>query len=209
MVAVLLLSWLAAARLSYVVGVGWMLRREDREQYLVTRYGVEEGYNRFRRIARLLMVHDSVAFIALCVFTANTFDLPLIRGWEIALGLTVGIAGIAVKVWATRTLGGKAYYWYNFFDRDQPLMREPRGPYRVFSNPMYGIGYAQTYGLALVCASWPGLVASVFMQASIMVFNEVVEAPHFAALIGERQGAGGVQTAPTGAEEVRIEPVVR
>jgi hypothetical protein len=48
---------------------------------------------------------------------------------------------------------------------------------------MYGIGYLQTYGLALVCASWPGLVGALYMQVCIMVFNELVEKPHFLSLL--------------------------
>src|SRR2546427_7137887 len=38
------------------------------------------------------------------------------------------------------------------------LFRSPStaGPYRYMRNPMYTVGYLQTYGFALVTRSWPG-----------------------------------------------------
>jgi protein-S-isoprenylcysteine O-methyltransferase Ste14 len=56
------------------------------------------------------------------------------------------------------------------------------GPYRFLSNPMYTIGYLQTYGVALIVGSWPGLVAAVFAHVSILLFHFLIEKPHFERL---------------------------
>src|ERR1051325_5449318 len=58
------------------------------------------------------------------------------------------------------------------------------GPYRWLRNPMYTVGYVQTYGLALLVASLPGLVAAVFSQGAIVAFYRLVERPHYQRLYG-------------------------
>src|SRR5205823_10694441 len=58
------------------------------------------------------------------------------------------------------------------------------GPYRWLRNPMYTVGYLQTYGLALLVASLPGLVAAVFSQGAIVAFYRLVERPHYQRLYG-------------------------
>ncbi|MGH2668454.1 MAG: methyltransferase, partial [bacterium] len=56
-------------------------------------------------------------------------------------------------------------------------------PYRFLKNPMYTVGYLQTYGLALLTGSMPGLVAALFAQAAILLFYLLVEKPHFDKLL--------------------------
>src|SRR5437588_10117553 len=49
---------------------------------------------------------------------------------------------------------------------------------------MYTVGYLQTYGVALLVASLPGLVAAVFSQGAIVAFYRLVERPHYQRLYG-------------------------
>lgn len=182
--AILSFVYLVASRLTYVVGVGFALTQQDRKQVFTRRYGVEGGWRLFRRIASPIMVNDGIAFVTLNVMTINTLELDVPRAAVIVFGFVIGIIGIAVKVWATATLGPKAYYWHNFFAPSAAAPPKASGPYRYFKNPMYGIGYLQTYGLALVLGSLPGLIAAAFMQAGIFAFNHFVEKPHFETLNG-------------------------
>ena len=169
------LAYAILSRLAYVVYVGFALRREER-------YGPSGNFRRFRRRAAFVMNNDAVAFVVLCLATRNTFRLPIPIPASIAVGAALAIIGVGTKLWAARTLGSKAYYWQNFFEPE--LAGEPvsSGPYRFVSNPMYTIGYLQTYGLALILRSLPGLFASVFAQAAIFTFYLLVEKPHFQRL---------------------------
>src|SRR5438046_277651 len=45
------LAYHLASRLAYVLYVGLTLKRQDRAEYLTQRYGVEAGFQRFRRVA--------------------------------------------------------------------------------------------------------------------------------------------------------------
>jgi len=169
------LAYAILSRLAYVLYVGFALRREEL-------YGPSGNFRRFRRRAAFVMSNDAVAFVALCVATRNTLRLPMPLAASIALGAALAIIGLGTKLWAARTLGSDAYYWQNFFEPE--LAGEPvsNGPYRFVSNPMYTIGYLQTYGLALLLRSLPGLFASTFAQAAILTFYLVVEKPHFERL---------------------------
>ena len=176
------LSYAILSRMAYVLFVGYVLRREEREGFYAQRFGRVLGFRRFRQRATIVMYNDALAFILLCLVTRNTWTLPLSRAVTVAVGAVLVIVGLGTKLWAARTLGSAAYYWHNFFDPAEAVGPVSSGPYRFFSSPMYTIGYLQTYGLALMLRSLPGLITAAFLQAAILVFYFVVEKPHFQRL---------------------------
>lgn len=171
-----------ASRLAYVVWVGRALRQQDRTRRFTREAGVEAGFLRFRRIASTLMNNDGVSFVVLVLLTRNTLHPGLPRGSVLLAGILLALAGVGIKLWAAASLGARAYYWYNFFAPEAGLPAVAPGPYRYIRNPMYTLGYLQTYGLALMFASLPALIASAFDQAAVLLFNHLVERPHYAAL---------------------------
>lgn len=180
--SLLAVAYAVVSRLAYVGFVGVALRRQDRNAWYTRRWGLDEGFNRFRRMAALVMANDVVAFIVACVATRDTLVLPVPRTMQIVVGAILIVIGTGIKVWATAALGGKAYYWYNFFAPPSGPPPPPSGPYRLLANPMYTLGYVQAYGFALAEASLPGLILAAFMQAAIFAFYHVVERPHFERL---------------------------
>jgi protein-S-isoprenylcysteine O-methyltransferase Ste14 len=177
-----------ASRIAYVVWVGRALHQQDHHRRFTREGDPEAGFLRFRRLASTLMNNDGVSFVVLVLLTRNTMTIDLPR-WMVLLGggLLV-LAGAGVKLWAAASLGGKAYYWYNFFDPDAALPARAPGPYRFIRNPMYTLGYLQTYGLAILFGSLPALIASAFDQLAVLVFNQVVERPHYARLLRRMPG---------------------
>ncbi len=170
------------SRLAYVLFVGGALRREEKDGLYTRRFGRAEGFRRFRRTAALIINHDALAFVVLCIATRNTWHLALSPIATVAVGSGLVIIGLGTKLWAARTLGIDAYYWHNFFDPDAAIGPVSTGPYRFISSPMYTIGYLQTYGLALIVRSLPGLIAAGFLQATILTFHFLIEKPHFERL---------------------------
>ena len=179
MLGVIAMVYMVLSRLAYVVGVGNALLRQDRNQFFTREHGVAEGFRRFKRGASWVMNNDAVALVLVCVITRDTLDAGVSRRVLVAVGVCCVAAGGWVKIWARDTLGANAYYWYNFFDPAPMKPLERPGPYRYLDNPMYTVGYLPAYGVALVLASWPGLVAAAFAQAAIGVFHVVVEKPHY------------------------------
>ena len=170
------------SRMAYVLFVGWALRRQEKIGVHSERRERAEAFRRFRRTAAIIMNHDAFAFVVLSLATGNTWHLPLPAVVTIGIGAVLVVIGLGTKLWAARTLGSDAYYWHNFFDPDAAIGPVSSGPYRFISSPMYTIGYLQTYGLALMLRSFPGLIASVFSQAAILTFHFLVENPHFRRL---------------------------
>jgi len=174
--------------MAYVLFTGVALRRQERSAAYTRAWGVEGGFQRFRRIVSVLMANDVFAFVLLCLVTRDTLDVGVPRVAVIAVGVVLVAVGISVKVWAANTLGGDAYYWYNFFA--PPKGGAPHivlaGPYRFLANPMYTVGYLQAYGLALITGSMPGVWAAAFLHVSILAFYFAVEKPHFQRLHGSR-----------------------
>jgi protein-S-isoprenylcysteine O-methyltransferase Ste14 len=174
--------------MAYVVWVGRALYQQDHHRRFTREGDVEAGFLRFRRTASTLMNNDGVSFVVLVLLTRDTMTLDLPR-WMVLLGggLLV-LAGAGIKLWAAASLGGKAYYWYNFFYPDAALPSGAPGPYRFIRNPMYTLGYLQTYGLAILFDSLPALIASAFDQIAVLAFNHVVERPHYARLLRRAPG---------------------
>jgi protein-S-isoprenylcysteine O-methyltransferase Ste14 len=172
-----------ASRMAYVVWVGRALHQQDHGRRFTRDAGAEAGFLRFRRTASTLMNNDGVSFAVLVLLTRDTMTIDLSRGMVLVGGGLLVLAGAGIKLWAAASLGGKAYYWYNFFDPEAPLAPRSPGPYRFIRNPMYTLGYLQTYGLAVMFGSLPALIASGFDQIAVLIFNHVVERPHYARLI--------------------------
>ena len=170
------------SRMAYVLFVGGVLRREDRDGRYTKRYGRAEAFRRFRRRAAIIMNHDAFAFVVLCLATRDTWHLTLPTALTVGVGSALVVIGLGMKLWAARTLGSDAYYWHNFFDPEAAIGPVSTGPYRFISSPMYTVGYLPTYGAALIFQSFPGLIAAGFSQAAILTFHFLVENPHFQRL---------------------------
>jgi protein-S-isoprenylcysteine O-methyltransferase Ste14 len=182
----LVLGYHFLSRLAYVLYVGYALRSEERHGAFTRRWGPEQGFRRFRRIARFVMDNDGVSFAVLCIVSWDTLSLPPVRSLLIVAGAFLMVVGGLIKFWAATTLGERAYYWHNFFTTESAPLNT-RGPYRFLKNPMYTVGYLPLYGLALFTMSLPGLVAAVFDQAAILAFHRWVEQPHFERWSGARE----------------------
>ncbi len=166
------------SRLAYAGGVGWALRQEERRHLFSRARGVEAGFQRFRRIASTVMNTDAVSFVVLCLVTRGSLGDATAPIVLVPAGLVLVAAGIGIKLWAARSLGARAYYWYDFFVPESARPPDPPGPYRYLDNPMYTLGYLHAYGFALMCGSAWGLAAAVFDQAAILAFHYLVERPH-------------------------------
>ncbi|HEY3934539.1 MAG TPA: PEMT/PEM2 methyltransferase family protein [Gemmatimonadales bacterium] len=179
------LGYQIASRAAYVIPVGLVLAREARRPDSERKDlgACEARYQHFRRWASVMMNHDAFALILLSVVTRHTLQAGT-TGNAVMLGVggALVVIGLGIKGWAAARLGSEAYYWRNFFVPMPRTAPDPPGPYRYLQNPMYTVGYAQAYGLALVLRSWPGLLGAAVAQGAILVFHLLVEKPHYQAL---------------------------
>lgn len=177
----LVLGYQIAWRLTSVLYLSVALSRERRRG---DREGGEARFARFSRIAAFNINNDAIALVVLCLATRGTLPLDGSPWISLAVGAALVALGLGIKVWAARSLGYRNYYCRDFFLPPERREACRRGPYAFLRNPMYTVGYAHAYGLALVLGSWPGLVAALFDQASMLVFWALVERPHVNRLYG-------------------------
>jgi hypothetical protein len=133
-------------------------------------------------LSALLFFMRGVTFAWLIGATGVSVSL-MGREWAhatIALGVVLALGGTLVNVWATRVVGLDTYYYRDLFAGGSTGELSSAGPYRVFRNPMYGVGQASGYGAALVSLSPAGILATLLNQMTMYLFNELVERPHLA-----------------------------
>lgn len=183
----LAVGWFVASRLAYVLFVGLSLRAETRHGSLSRRGGPEKAWRRFSVRASWLMDNDAIAIAALCLVTAGTLAAPF-PFWATAVaGLGLVVLGVGVKVWATSSLAPGSWHWRDFFIPSEDAAASAVGPYRFISNPMYTVGYAHAYGIALFFRSVHGIAAAAFAQATILLLLHAVERPHFGRMTTPRR----------------------
>lgn len=164
-----------ASRLVYVATFAILLRLQHREKAITRALG-DEAYPRFKSLAAVLMHNDGATLVVLGIVTAGTASFD---PWVAApLGVALLVIGVGTKLWAIRTLGSDAFHYRSFFEPAQTVEHVRSGPYRWCRAPMYTLGYAHAYGVALVLLSWPALVAAAFDQLTILAFERWVERPH-------------------------------
>ena len=176
--AAIAIAWFAVSRITYIGFAAVSLKRAPRPEDAMPLDVREKSWRRFRDRASWLMDNDAVALCTLIVATRGTFDVGMPWWVAIVSGVGLCIVGISVKLWAGAHLPEGSYHWRNFFVHEETTF-SASGPYKLFANPMYTLGYAHAYGVALAWLSFPGLLASAFAQATILALNALIEQPHF------------------------------
>jgi protein-S-isoprenylcysteine O-methyltransferase Ste14 len=166
-----------AADLAYVGYVSVSVAAARRRPSTTGDAEAERRWAAFRTRASWLMDVAAVAFVALAIVTRDTLPWPAPRAVAIAAGLALGAVGLGTKTWAAASLPRANYFWRDAFFPGEPSPVSRSGPYRFLANPMYTLGYAHAYGMALLVLSLPALAGAALSQALILLFNALVERP--------------------------------
>jgi phosphatidylethanolamine N-methyltransferase len=141
----------------------------------------------FRFISDFILGHDLGSYV-----------LVLITYWEwpdhitiyTVLTYLIGIFFCVFAAWAKadayRVIKDYAWYWGDFFFTVKQSLKFDR-VFALSPHPMYTIGYAFMYGMALLSRSYTVLYAGLFGHACQLVFLTVVENPHIDKIYGEIQ----------------------
>lgn len=171
------IGYVAVTWLAYYVGQAALFRlgvhRKMRQAL-----GPETAYSVYSVILGVLyfnVIWCMIPFLAVFRDTLPVGDFSL-HIYAAATCLLVGSFGM--KFWATLHLGVEAYYYEDMFLEERSESGPvTEGPYALFSDPMYSIGYFPVYAGALFAASFQGLVVAVIFHASIYAFSTLVERP--------------------------------
>ena len=133
----------------------------------------------FRRVVDLILMCDFVSYILFALACAhqpeNESLMSTIIRWTIGPGLF--FFNLWVKLDAHRVVKDFAWYWGDFFFLiDQELTFD--GVFEMAPHPMYSIGYAGYYGIAMMVGSLSVLYISIAAHAAQFAFLWLVENPH-------------------------------
>jgi protein-S-isoprenylcysteine O-methyltransferase Ste14 len=94
-----------------------------------------------------------------------------------AIVVILFVVGLVVKIWSAYVVGIPIYYWKDMFLGRKVSDFVVTGPYKYFSNPMYGIGQLQVYAIAIYYNSIYGLIFGAINQALVFLFYFAAEKP--------------------------------
>ncbi|KAG9378388.1 Phosphatidylethanolamine N-methyltransferase [Pyrenophora tritici-repentis] len=162
----------------------YKLLKRELETKIPKDYKFEEApleYNTwlvFRRVVDLILMCD---FVSYCLFALACFNRPQESWFLWALRWTTGIILFLFNLWvkldAHRVVKDFAWYWGDFFYLiDQSLTFD--GVFEMAPHPMYSVGYAGYYGIALMMASYKVLAISIIAHAAQFAFLILVESRH-------------------------------
>lgn len=178
------LIYFTTAWIFYYVGNTIVLKSKLRF-YVIQKFGETKAYRIYEVIVGLMFANQALAFAALV--EESWFRWPQFAHHNILdeAGLLLIGAGFIIKVWATMIVGLDTYYFKDMFLSKATGAFVESGPYKLFNNPIYGLGNMQLYGLALFHFSVAGLAAAAIYQLSIYIFYYFAERPAIRKLYGK------------------------
>jgi protein-S-isoprenylcysteine O-methyltransferase Ste14 len=163
--------------LFYYGGNSWILASKI-PQRAIQRYGEDRAFRQYETVLALMFINQGLGVGAMTSLTmGESLTLPISEALAYGIGGCLFAIGLVVKVWATVVLSIDIYYYRDMFLNRRVSDFVSSGPYKVFSNPMYGIGQIHGYGYAILQRSLGGLIGIAICHVLIYVFYYSVERP--------------------------------
>ncbi len=163
--------------LVFYYGGNAAILRSDLPARAIARLGEKRAFRAYETLAGLMFLNQGLGVGCMAALHIPRWEQALPAPLVLAAGLTLFVAGLVVKLWATLTVGVDAYYFRDMF-LSRPLAPAcGGGPYRFLRNPMYSVGQLQGYGYALLYGSFPGVAAAAAGHLLIYAFYLAAERP--------------------------------
>jgi protein-S-isoprenylcysteine O-methyltransferase Ste14 len=164
------------AEILYLGFISSVLPENGLRHWFMRKWGDEKrGYRTYETILGFLFFHNGASIGYISTSSPGTLFNIDDRG-VIFLVLPLLIAfGFVIKIWAAKVVSVDIYYWKDMFLGRKICEFVVTGPYKYFSNPMYGIGQLPAYATAIWYGSIDGLMAAIVNQLLIFTFYFLAE----------------------------------
>lgn len=145
---------------------------------LIEKLGEEKAYLYYEGFLAFAFLHNGfgLSFISQSSKGSVMFE-SIPTAIIIITAVVLVCVGLGVKIWSAYVVGIPIYYWKDMFLGRKVSDFVITGPYKYFSNPMYGIGQVQVYAIAIYYNSVYGLVFGAINQLLVFLFYFIVEKP--------------------------------
>jgi protein-S-isoprenylcysteine O-methyltransferase Ste14 len=164
---------------------------------MITNFGEDVAWNKYELITSLMFFQRGLSFGLLTeasqwslidiindnLFWLTAHTIENIKTISIGLGVVLIAIGLWINTAATFVIGIDTYYYKDLFLKKPVVNFKLEGPYKYFSNPMYGIGQSSAYGAALMVGSIEGILSTLLNQIMMYIFYYTIERPHIESII--------------------------
>lgn len=159
----------------YVFVVTFLLSENGYRNSMINKFGEKKAYHLYQTLMGFLFFHNGVSLGYVASSSpSNIFDF-LNSYVFYTIVVVMFCIGFIVKVWSAKVVGIDIYYWKDMFTGRKVGKFVASGPYKILSNPMYGVGQLQGYALAIWHQSSWGILAAILNQAMVFLFFYCVE----------------------------------
>jgi protein-S-isoprenylcysteine O-methyltransferase Ste14 len=151
------------------------------------KYGEEHGFEIYKVITALLFFFSGISFGLLVDKSSGILFPELDNSLLQPIGMVLIVVGMCTNIWSTFVVGIDIYYYKDLFLQRKISKFKQKGPYSIFSNPMYSIGQVNGYGAAILCASLPGIIFIFLNQFMMYIFYFTIEKPHIKRILAEKR----------------------
>lgn len=160
----------------YIGFIFLVLGKNGLRHWFIRRWRDEKkGYRAYETLLGFLFFHNGSSIAFLASSSPETFFPTNERGVLLIIIPVIFSLGVLIKIWAAKVVTIDIYYWKDMFLGRKICDFVVTGPYKYFSNPMYGIGQLPAYASAIWYGSKAGLIAAILNQALIFLFYFLVE----------------------------------
>lgn len=172
----LAILYYSIAEIFYIGFLILVLRKNGYRYWFVKNFkGEQKGYLAYEGILGFLFFNNAASIGYVASSSPGNF-LGFINGnFLFTLAIILFIAGFLIKIWAAKVVSINIYYWKDMFLGKKISKFVITGPYKYFSNPMYGIGQIPAYAVAIFYGSLYGLIIALVNQILIFSFYHLVE----------------------------------
>jgi protein-S-isoprenylcysteine O-methyltransferase Ste14 len=170
----------------YLGFINVVLSENGLRHWFIKKWGNEnDGYKAYEGVLGFLFFLNGVSIGYIASATpGDIFDfVPENILFVIVTIMFVG--GFLIKIFAAKAVTIDIYYWKDMFLGRKICDFVVSGPYKYFSNPMYGIGQLQAYASAIWYGSAYGLIAAFINQSLIFLFYYQVEKKFIKRVYGD------------------------
>ena len=173
----LTLSYFFFTLVFYYFGNGLILSSSI-PRLLIANYGEKKAFEIYQTIVGLMFMNQGLGIAAMTSLDVGAnWEISISSSYTFIFGGIVFMIGIILKIWSTMILGIDLYYYRDMFLNHSVGNFTQSGPYKIFDNPMYGIGQIHGYGYAIMYQSITGFMAIAICHILIYVFYYSVERP--------------------------------